>query len=328
MAWRVAKSLLHLRDQVNAAFPNRSKSDDGTIGDDRHAATHSEHNPDANGVVRAMDITHDPKNGFDSYKFADELKASGDTRIYYVISNRRIWNPTISPNWRPYSGSNAHDRHVHISVVANAGLYDLEKDWVTPMLGGKSSPYPKPPSVPPTVWQTGITATVFDSIESGLKSAYGEVLQPNDIFVALPHRWSGPRPSVEVKGPRGTIIAPVKDVGPWNEEDQYWLLGARPQAESGRDLGQTHWGVRKTNLAGIDLSPKLGQLVGVNGKGVVDWRFVTSANPQPQTPAPVPAPTPAPAPAPTGYTPPALPGTKTIADLLRAIFGAITGRKT
>ena len=35
-SWRAAKSLLKLRDQVNARFPGRKKDSDGTIGDAAH----------------------------------------------------------------------------------------------------------------------------------------------------------------------------------------------------------------------------------------------------------------------------------------------------
>src|SRR5687768_9650745 len=105
MALRVAASLEKLREQVNSKWPNRSKAADGTIGDEAHRARTSDHNAwikdrDSNGreiwVVSALDITHDPKNGVDSYKLADALKASGDERIKYIISNSRIWNPSIS----------------------------------------------------------------------------------------------------------------------------------------------------------------------------------------------------------------------------------------
>ena len=78
MAWRLAKSLDRLRKQVNEVVPLRSKTDDGTIGDEAHSARESDHNPDDDGVVKAMDLTHDPLHGFDSYKFADALKASND----------------------------------------------------------------------------------------------------------------------------------------------------------------------------------------------------------------------------------------------------------
>ncbi len=115
-----------------------------------------------------------------------------------------------------------------------------------------------------------ITATVFDSVETGQKGAYGHHLSPNDYFVALPKRFSGTRPKVAVKGPNGkTVVAEVKDVGPWNINDPYWETGSRPQAETGRDKRG-----RRTNLAGIDLSPRIGREIGLNGKGKVDWWFV------------------------------------------------------
>jgi len=132
MAWRLAKSLERLRAQVNAAVPGRSKASDGSIGDAAHASRASDHNPyikDKNGVgvVRAIDITHDPKGGFDSYKFADYLRTKGDKRISYIISNYRIANP--GKPWRKYTGSNPHDHHVHISVSEAASLYDDASDW-------------------------------------------------------------------------------------------------------------------------------------------------------------------------------------------------------
>jgi hypothetical protein len=54
MAWRVAKSLLTLREQVDAMAPNRNKSSDGTIGDQSHRSRNSDHNPNADGVAVAV----------------------------------------------------------------------------------------------------------------------------------------------------------------------------------------------------------------------------------------------------------------------------------
>ena len=127
MAWRLARSLEKLRAQVSAKAPNRSKSADGSIGDAAHRARKSEHNPNAAGVVRAIDITHDPAGGFDSYKFAETLRVKADPRIYYIISNGKIANP--GQPWRKYTGSNPHDHHVHISVAASPDLYDDARDW-------------------------------------------------------------------------------------------------------------------------------------------------------------------------------------------------------
>ncbi len=130
MAWRPAKSLDILLAQVNATYPSRNKSSDGTIGDERHQATHSEHNPDENGVVRARDITDDPAHGLVSRKLAEALVASRDPRILYVISNREICSSAVNPwVWRSYNGTNPHEAHMHLSVVADPKLYDDMRPW-------------------------------------------------------------------------------------------------------------------------------------------------------------------------------------------------------
>jgi hypothetical protein len=139
--WRVAKALLKLRAQVDAMAPNRKKASDGTIGDARHCASAdstSDHCPrirDAGiGIVAAMDITHDPTGGCDAGKLAKALHASRDSRIKYIIWNRKIANSApqgASPAWawRDYHGANPHDHHVHISVKPSKSLYDSESSW-------------------------------------------------------------------------------------------------------------------------------------------------------------------------------------------------------
>lgn len=117
MAWHLAKSLEVFRNQVNARWPNRDKSSDGTIGDAAHSARTSDHNPDENGAVKAIDITHDPEHGLNAGVLAEALKNSKDPRISYIIWNRRISNPAIDNGaWRNYTGSNPHDKHMHLSV--------------------------------------------------------------------------------------------------------------------------------------------------------------------------------------------------------------------
>lgn len=140
MAWRLAKSLETLRSQVNAAYPGRDKSADGSIGDAAHASRASDHNPwvkdGKTGIVTAIDITHDPKVGLDSGKLADALRASRDPRIKYIISNRRICSGAggTSPwRWRKYNGANPHNHHVHLSVESNKSLYDSVEPWAAVM---------------------------------------------------------------------------------------------------------------------------------------------------------------------------------------------------
>jgi hypothetical protein len=165
MGWRLAKSLEQLRSQVNAQWPNRSKSSDGSIGDEGHSSRTSDHNPDPGGVVRAIDITHDPKNGFDSYAFADMLLRRQDKRLKYVISNRRIGSGPAGPQpgvWRKYTGSNPHDHHVHISAVAGTGG-DSTAAWSIDMVPGAMPPaFLMAPAAPVTLRKGSTGAAVRD----------------------------------------------------------------------------------------------------------------------------------------------------------------------
>lgn len=131
MAYRIAKSLATLRDQINEASPNRSKASDGWIGDAAHSSRTSDHNPDKTGIVRALDVTHDPAHGVDGDKLAAALIATKDPRIKYIIWNRRIISGRSGPSawvWRPYSGANPHTKHLHLSVVSTAAGDD-GKAW-------------------------------------------------------------------------------------------------------------------------------------------------------------------------------------------------------
>lgn len=137
MQWRVAESLDVLLAALNATFPNRSKESDGSIGDLRHQHEKtSDHNPwvidRGMGVVTARDFTNDPAHGLDSEKLAEALRAGRDVRIKYVISNRKIFAGSEGPapwQWRPYSGQNAHNHHVHVSVKSNLKIADDTRAW-------------------------------------------------------------------------------------------------------------------------------------------------------------------------------------------------------
>ena len=132
MAWRLARSLATLRGQINALSPNRSKISDGTIGDVAHAARASDHNPDSGGIVRALDLTHDPAHGIRGKVLANALLASRDRRIKYVISDGEIAAGADGPKpwqWRKYAGANPHTHHVHVSVVAGAAGED-HRPWL------------------------------------------------------------------------------------------------------------------------------------------------------------------------------------------------------
>lgn len=129
---RLALSLETLRAQVNAIAPKRNKRSDGWIGDAAHSARRSDHNPNAAGVVCALDITHDPDGGMDCRDLAAVLSSAEDPRIAYLIWNGLICSGEYSSRawrWREYTGTNPHKTHLHISVVQDAAKYDDSAPW-------------------------------------------------------------------------------------------------------------------------------------------------------------------------------------------------------
>ena len=133
--WRAMNSLLVLLDQVNRLAPDRSKASDGLVCDNNHdpSSDHCPHNVPGVGtdMVTALDLTHDPAGGFDSYAFAEVLRQNRDKRIKYVISNRRVFDTAGADawQWRPYTGTpDPHTNHVHISVL-NATISDTKTPW-------------------------------------------------------------------------------------------------------------------------------------------------------------------------------------------------------
>ncbi len=147
--WRLAKALTTLRNEVNVRWPKRDKTSDGTIGDAAHAARSSDHNPwikdpDGTGVVRAFDCDRD---GIDADWLAEHIRAlgmMGDARLSptgYVIFRRRIAGAGSTRQrweWRPYSGANAHEHHVHTSFTQKPGAlgFDSEAGWGITADGG------------------------------------------------------------------------------------------------------------------------------------------------------------------------------------------------
>lgn len=138
MSWRIAKSLETLRDEVNAAWPARNTASDGVIGDAAHAASASDHNPNAAGVVCAFDITHDP-NGPDGNDLAERLRLRQHPDAKYIIWSGRICSAyargaALPWEWRPYSGADPHTNHIHVSVGdgpdgRSAPPYDDTDSW-------------------------------------------------------------------------------------------------------------------------------------------------------------------------------------------------------
>ncbi len=129
---------VELRDAVTTWYPDRRITADGWLGDSRHSATKSDHNPDADGCVRAIDVDSrlDSSEQLSVY-LADQIRkcAKTDKRISYVIHNGKIASKIMRYKWRTYKGINKHTKHIHISFT-RAG----DKDGTAfdiPLLGGK-----------------------------------------------------------------------------------------------------------------------------------------------------------------------------------------------
>lgn len=115
MSWYVDPGLKVLIDEVKANNPGMTVY---TIGDEFHASTVSDHNPDPDGSVDAADfMIRDSFTAQDAENLFQRLRSLMDSRIKYVIYNRRIFSRTVSP-WviRTYTGSNPHTDHVHVSI--------------------------------------------------------------------------------------------------------------------------------------------------------------------------------------------------------------------
>jgi hypothetical protein len=131
---------VQLRDQIDTWYPDRRSTSDGWIGDARHSASKSDHNPDERSgfVVRAIDVDSrlDSSEGISIY-LADQIRkcAKTDKRISYVIHNGRICSKILNWKWRKYRGINPHRSHMHISFT-KAGDKN-GKPFDIPLLGGK-----------------------------------------------------------------------------------------------------------------------------------------------------------------------------------------------
>ncbi|HEY6994840.1 MAG TPA: N-acetylmuramoyl-L-alanine amidase [Xanthobacteraceae bacterium] len=146
-------------------------------------------------------------------------------------------------------------------------------------LGGASVSMPATPTTPAMLTaagkrQIGITATEFGGAGDEQPSAYPDVAPgwPARPGVALPHRFAGRRARVRVFKDGRSVDCDIVDVGPWNIHDPYWQTNARPAAERGIDERG-----RRTNRAGIDLTPAAARAIGLGGMGVVDWEFIDAA---------------------------------------------------
>jgi hypothetical protein len=103
--------------QATKISPSRTKASDGLLPSKAHLAQNpnSDHN-----TGLAVDLTHDPARRIDCHEIYEQLKK--DKRVKYLIFNKQIWIPGRGD--KPYTGSNPHTKHIHISIKDNCGNDD------------------------------------------------------------------------------------------------------------------------------------------------------------------------------------------------------------
>lgn len=155
-------------------------------------------------------------------------------------------------------GENADSSNDFIHNRSSAWM----EDWVS-AYGGVDNPQERCGYVPcdftPAENSFYFALPFGDYDESGLKPASelkivpwyeGEVAQGSSL---LKNRW------IQVTHNGKTAYGQWEDVGPFGENDGAYVFGSAAPAEP---------------RAGLDLSPAFANTLGINGRGVVSWRFV------------------------------------------------------
>lgn len=123
--WFLVTCLKQLRTEFDALSPNRDTGADGSIGDAAHQAeSTSDHNPDSQGRVLAIDIdTTGPwptAGGLLTYVnyILGRCRSGAENRLEYVIYQGKIYSRNTSTPWsrQSYSGASQHFDHAHFSA--------------------------------------------------------------------------------------------------------------------------------------------------------------------------------------------------------------------
>lgn len=126
-------------EEASILWPSRRTSSDGICASATHTSQNpgSDHEPrviiNGHGYATAFDLSDDKPAGCDADFLVEQLRINRDPRIKYVIAERRMFSsyPTSTHpawTWRPYSGSNPHSSHVHVSVNQDF-MFDMSPWW-------------------------------------------------------------------------------------------------------------------------------------------------------------------------------------------------------
>lgn len=125
IAKRATPAAIAVLRQATALRPKRKKASDGLLPSAAHItqSPNSDHN-----TGYAVDLTHDSVAGINCVELF--IKLQEDKRVKYLIFQGRIWSQ--EKGVLKYTGSNPHNKHIHISIKDNYG--NNTSDWF-PWLG-------------------------------------------------------------------------------------------------------------------------------------------------------------------------------------------------
>jgi hypothetical protein len=124
---RLAPALERLLREVNTAWPGRSRTSDGWLGDAAHRARTSDHNPNEDGLVLALDLT---SSGINMQQLL--VDATHHPACWYVIHRGLLYSRTHHFTAVPYYGANAHMDHVHVNLRHEDWAVRSRRSWLSP----------------------------------------------------------------------------------------------------------------------------------------------------------------------------------------------------
>jgi hypothetical protein len=145
-SWVLVPCLVALRHEFDQAGPTRDRSSDGSIGNQAHAQSSSDHNPDETGItpyedgddrdeVHAIDVDDSGpwRPGFDFDDAVEHVRAEHaagrDNRLQNIIRNRRIASRSWGWTWRKYTGPSPHTEHAHFSARYTTAAENDTSPW-------------------------------------------------------------------------------------------------------------------------------------------------------------------------------------------------------
>lgn len=196
MVWYKASWIPAFFSALDAIAPNRDRGTDGTIGDLAHSTGSSGHNPDDTpGVtaerqdddtrpeVRAADAGMMLRSPITMQQVVDAILAypPDRNRLIYIIYDGYIWSATNGWKRAPYTGSDKHRTHVHLSGNPNSDLDD--RPWQSILNLGADMAFMDDPNAAELAWRVDALFAALPGTRGGTYA--GKPGGVNQMFVRL-----------------------------------------------------------------------------------------------------------------------------------------------